>query len=824
MIIIMKKILFYICFNIIIVIHLTSQIIITTSSQDNTICNGIDCQYDGPTILINEVMLAPSIGDGSIYGISPYGTNPAEGEWIELYNPDECQSIDISCYFLGNNAVDGGTNLPGGFVLPQGTIVPPQGFCVVRGVNAPAVPSQLLVQNGGKTVEVVVGMHQSRICLGGGWRLWFPNAGGWFAFFDQNGIPQDAISWANQTNSCLACAPCNPNLCSYSGSLPSYDNIPANRKTYITSSLALNFSYSRIPDGGNWGINQATNSTLGTCNSACNPPPTITCNGTASASVSGGIFPYTYKWNDTQSQTTQIATGLCEGTYCVTVTSANNQTVSACVVVNNLSLPITIQSPDNSLCIGETFIFQASQSAGYLYNWSGPNNWTSVNANNQITNVNPNMTGTYTVTVTNTNGCSGTASVNLVVNPHPTIIAEAIPDSVCIGLPVELIASGASNYIWSHGLGNSNYVETYPTQITTYSVTGTDLHGCTGTAQVTVYTVDFIYVELSITPDEICAGDSALLIVTGGEDYVWNYDFGNQSQIWVSPNISTTYSVFSSNNFGCTGSAEISLLVNSIPNALFQFNPHQGCSPLYVSYTNLSDEGTYFWNFGDGNTSVYQHPSHLYSVPGTYQVTLTVTKSDCTNTYYHPESINVYPNPVADFIVSQNVVTVDEGTVNFSNTSVGASTWFWYFDNSSNIISSEQQFSYNFTQEGYFSVCLNVENQWGCKDSTCNQILVKPFVSIYIPNSFSPNNNGINDYFFVSGINIDNEDFSMMIYDRWGSLIFSANKLNDAKWDGRYYSGNKIHNVVPPGTYVYVISAKLDGIKKKYKGIVTVIH
>ena len=71
------------------------------------------------------------------------------GEWIELYNPHKCESVDISCYFLGNNAQDGDffffENYGGGFVLPQGTVVPPQGFCVVRGENAPAVPSNLLV-------------------------------------------------------------------------------------------------------------------------------------------------------------------------------------------------------------------------------------------------------------------------------------------------------------------------------------------------------------------------------------------------------------------------------------------------------------------------------------------------------------------------------------------------------------------------------------------------------------------------------------------------------------------------------------------------------
>jgi hypothetical protein len=90
-------------------------------------------------------MLCPTLNDGSSYGAN----NAQRGEWIELYNPDLCQSIDISCYYLGNNTSDGGnTNRAGGYVIPQGTIVPPSGFVVIRGTNATPVPANLLIANG----------------------------------------------------------------------------------------------------------------------------------------------------------------------------------------------------------------------------------------------------------------------------------------------------------------------------------------------------------------------------------------------------------------------------------------------------------------------------------------------------------------------------------------------------------------------------------------------------------------------------------------------------------------------------------------------------
>jgi hypothetical protein len=102
----------------------------TITSLPNSSC--LECNYNGPSILINAINIFPQVGDGSIFGPGPNVTS--EGEWIELYNPNWCDSVDISCFYLGNSAPGSsafsGTQ-SGGYVIPEGTIIPPLGLAMV---------------------------------------------------------------------------------------------------------------------------------------------------------------------------------------------------------------------------------------------------------------------------------------------------------------------------------------------------------------------------------------------------------------------------------------------------------------------------------------------------------------------------------------------------------------------------------------------------------------------------------------------------------------------------------------------------------------------
>ena len=481
---------------------LLSQVQVTATSTDNFQCDGVSCEYNGPSILINEVQMAPSVDDGSFYE----NATTRQGEWIELYNPDECKSIDISCYYLGNAATDGAT-YSGGYIIPQGTIVPPLGFVLIRGRNAPNVPANRLIANGGNTYEFTA--NASNSCIGaGGTRLWFPNAGGWFAFYDLNGVPQDAIRWGNPPAQDLQTQPCKASIstCGFTGSLLSFNDIPNGRKTTLQGGAvaASPSTFQRQPDGGAW--NGEGSSSIGQCNAACVPIQTISCNGTVTANVQNGVAPYRYRWNDSRLQSTKTANGLCAGEYCVTVTDNVGSTQTICVTVEDFVPTVTLVE-DGDLCEDEPLfpLTGGSPSGGVngstgVYSGSGVS---GTNFNPASANIGDNeIEYVYVDSAT----CTDTATAIITVHPLPETEAVADKEIICLGETVLLYGTGADVYAWNNGVTDS--IPFSPTETKWYVLTGTTIFGCE--------LLDSIEIVVSL-PLEAGVGDTS--IVCPAEDF-----------------------------------------------------------------------------------------------------------------------------------------------------------------------------------------------------------------------------------------------------------------------------------------------------------------
>jgi len=558
-----------------------AQMSLSFSTQINTICNGNPCDYVGPSILINEVMLTPSSYDGSIYGTGPGMDSSSSmtqcwGEWIELYNPNVCKPADISCYYLGNNAPDNSTNYGGGFRIPSNTVVPPSGFVVIRGIHAPAVPSNLLVQNGGSTIEIVANNVAGNVCIDpGGYRLWFPNAGGWFAFYSDTGVPQDAISWNNQSNSCTSCLPCISAYsgCSNASSLLSYDNIPSNRKTYVTSSDPSVFageSWGRIPDGGTWN-SSANIPTMGKCNSTCNPIPVSSCNGQATVTVTGGVPPYSYLWDDPLTSITSTVIGLCAGHFCVTVTDANHNTAVGCVTITNLIPSVTFNSVP-PICDNNTAI----NLAPYVSPSGGVFSGTGINSNN----INPSVVGIgthiVTYTYTDANTCKDTASQKITIYANP-VASLSQTNNLCngdsAGTATVTPTSGIPPYSYSWSNGDTTSLINNLTA-GNYTVTISDSVGCNNTYSVKITQPSAILLSIAHTnvSDDYENNGSATVSVTGGTaPYTYQWDSGQNTPSIYNLAVGQ-YTVTVNDKNGCPDTVSVIIKVKEtttfyIPNA-----------------------------------------------------------------------------------------------------------------------------------------------------------------------------------------------------------------------------------------------------------------
>jgi gliding motility-associated-like protein len=177
--------------------------------------------------------------------------------------------------------------------------------------------------------------------------------------------------------------------------------------------------------------------------------------------------------------------------------------------------------------------------------------------------------------------------------------------------------------------------------------------------------------------------------------------------------------------------------------------------------------------------------------------------------------INVYPVPVGSFIPNPQVANILSPIIQFQNYSTNSTVYSWDFgdNNSSSLISP----SHTYEDTGNYTVKLMLMSPQGCVDTISGFVRVEDIFSFYVPNAFSPNNDGVNDFFAGYGIAV--KSYVMRIYNRWGELIFKTNQP-EKPWDGRFKA-----DLVQNDVYVYQFEI-IDhhGDKHTYEGNVTVVH
>ncbi len=307
--------------------------------------------------------------------------------------------------------------------------------------------------------------------------------------------------------------------------------------------------------------------------------------------------------------------------------------------------------------------------------------------------------------------------------------------------------------------------------------------------------------------DTVCIGTIRNYKVHGdvGSVYNWQINGGNiisnptkDSIIVKWGNTGGTFQIFviETSIHGCIGDTVFGkvMIKQDLPIAI------NGADEICLGDTVLLtavNTTSYQWNNGFNNQVIEVHPltNTQYRLIGN-----TACRID---TAYH--NITVNPKPQANFIYSPEFPSVAE-SVNLNYTGTSAVNYQW-FDNMNNLFSNQANPVFVIQESLQTTINLRVSNQYGCMDSISKTIITIGSINIWIPNSFTPNGDGLNDIFKAESVT-EVKEFQLYIYNRWGQLVFETKDINIG-WDGKYQG-----NEVPQGVYNWVIIYKSDNKRK----------
>lgn len=461
---------------------------------------------------------------------------------------------------------------------------------------------------------------------------------------------------------------------------------------------------------------------------------------------------------------------LCAGSYDIIVRDANGCTSDT--YNTSIAEPEVLvgSAPTSSeVCYNELVTILPGMPTGgttpYTYDWQDSNGNTYTNT--EFFDDNVDVATTYSVTVTDANGCQA-GPYDYTLTPTPPLSVTASADIfVCPGESTDL----------------------------SVAVTGGQL-------------IDF--------------GTSI--------DYSYSWDTGNVEDtlvnVTVTPTSSpSTYTVTVSDLCGEVVSDEVVVTYYDDPTPLV-IGGGIGCEPYEATFYNstpvVTNGGSAQWSLGDGTViSNTDTITHTYPNTGCYDVTLTVTTSDgCTASETFPQLVCVYGNPTAQFYYNPGTPTTGNSIVTFTNNSSNAETYQWTFGNGDMSTDEHPVINFNVDEAQTIEACLVAVSDMGCTDTTCQDVEIFDELIFYVPNVFTPDDDPYNDSFtpiFTSGY--DPFDYHLTIFNRWGEIIFESYN-SQVGWDG-YYNGH----LVEDGVYIWQIEFGniINDERELHRGHVTLL-
>ncbi|MFN8259438.1 MAG: gliding motility-associated C-terminal domain-containing protein [Chitinophagales bacterium] len=561
------------------------------------------------------------------------------------------------------------------------------------------------------------------------------------------------------------------------------------------------------------------------------PDKILTCSNPTLTIGTAAVAGNSYLWSGSGLSSSVIAqpSTNMSGTYALQVTNITNgcRSTDTVVVTQNITPPLADAGPDITLtCTHPSLAIGTAAISGNTYSWSNASGLSS----GIIAQPTANKAGNYTVTVTNTaNGCTATDLVNISIDTIRPLANAGVNKTLTCATPTATIGTAAiagNTYSWlpANGLNNPSIAQPTASSPSNYTVTVTSLsNGCTSTDQVIVS--QNIIASAAIAGNDLtltCSNPSYVIGAPAapGNSYSWVPAFGLDNANLAQPTVSKpgTYTLTVTNlNNGCTSNDVVTIAIDTtkpVANAGIDKTINCAVSSFAIG-TSATVGTTYSWSPASG-LNFSNIPQPIVNTSGTYVVTATKTANGCTAT----DAMTVFVDsvrPIADAGPDQTFGCPHLPLTLGTPAQAGIS-YNWI----RSIGLSEKNIAQPLTDTtGTF--VLVVTNTVNRCVSAPDTVVISPKncdCVFYVPNAFSPNNDGINDILSPFKDCDDYRDFSFSVFNRWGELVFTSKDINTG-WNGDYKSENQ-----QVDSYIWILEYfdVLYNTKRLQKGIVTLLR